>query len=1572
MFGITRGRRRLVPAVALIAVGLLSTDRGEAGSIGRGAMLSGAGSETVIADDGTNLSEATGAPAGRVRVMVELVEPAAAVAYGNAWRANAGRSRDEARNAAAAAGRAQMAVVRSVQSAFDAALARLSVGPVELFRVQKSLNGVALEIDISQMSELQSLPGVKRVIPLYLEHPTNSTSVPFIGAPQVWANTVGLPAGADGSGIRIGIIDSGTDYLHPAFGGPGATAADYATERTDTAAFTTTGTALGGSFPTAKVVGGWDFAGDAYTGATPPAPDPNPMDCGGHGSHVSGTAAAYGMNADGSTFTGPYDANPATYGSLLIGPGAAPMADIYALRVFGCSGSTGLTTLAIDWAMDPNGDLDLSDHLDVINMSLGSSFGSAVTATAVSSDNAALAGVIVVASAGNAGDTFFISGAPGSGSRVIATASSVDGGLTAGAVKVNAPGGIAGFFAAGTASFGSPPPVAGLTADVVLGLDPSDAAGPLTTDGCSPLTNAAAVAGNIAMIDRGTCGFAVKVKNAQDAGAVGVIIANNAAALINMSGVDPTIVIPAVSVSLADANTFKANIAGLNVSLYPASDTLSSFSSRGPRRIFGSPLRLKPDIAAPGQSITSVETGIVCTTAAQNCTGLYDPSGIQVGVRNLTISGTSMASPHMAGVMALLRQLHPDWTVEELKALAMNYANHDMTVFPGATPPRYGPSRIGAGRVDVPLAATGSVIAMNAEDAGLVSVTFNPEVVGVTTQVKKVRLVNKGTVAQTYDLAFDLTSAAPGVSFSTPGGSSVTVPAGGAFEFDVQMSANGALMEEQRDPTLAPTQNVQPNYGAQPRHFLTESQGYLTFSQGASLSFRLPVYMAEKPASQMTAPATIVTGGAAAGSTTIPLSGVDLCTGTVVAGPGCSGTFPTDIASLVSPFELQVVSPLDPVNTFDTDYADLQYAGVAYYQAGAAPSAVNDLILFGLSTWGSWSTPNDVAFNVCVDNNLDGVYDKVVINTQPSIFVTGASQTDTFVRVVRDTTTGSYSILGLGSPVNLLSPNLINTSLHLSNVMILGASPSTLGFATGAPTFRYKVVMCPGSNPGCGRTTTGDRCSPTAGTYYDQAVGPYTWNAAAQGLDFGGNFLADDLNGAALPVAWDTANMATNGSLGALLLHHHNKAGERAEVVLLEGAQSADLAVTKGFSPANPTLGQNVTFTVTVTNAGPAAATGVVVSDYLPEGITWVSDDGAGAYAPGTGIWTIGALASGASATLHVVATVETTDPSCNVATIASGSPLDPNPANNQSTVCVLAPRSADLALGMAVSSPTTPVGGSVTFTLTVRNDGVDPAYALNVQESFPAFPALNPASHTASQGVYNPSTGLWSLGSLGSGRTATLVFTVTVPNMAGPLTNQATASASTADPDNANNTASAFTTVLSPSAISGATKTVSGGTVPGSVVAYTIVLPNTGSNDQADNPGDEFVDVLPTGLQLASASASSGTAVADGGTNTVRWNGTIPAGGSVTIIIQARILPAAAGATISNQGTVYFDADGDGTNESSLLTDDPALTGTADPTSFQASDAAQIPTASTTGLALFGLLVALGAVALLRSRNLA
>jgi uncharacterized repeat protein (TIGR01451 family) len=124
---------------------------------------------------------------------------------------------------------------------------------------------------------------------------------------------------------------------------------------------------------------------------------------------------------------------------------------------------------------------------------------------------------------------------------------------------------------------------------------------------------------------------------------------------------------------------------------------------------------------------------------------------------------------------------------------------------------------------------------------------------------------------------------------------------------------------------------------------------------------------------------------------------------------------------------------------------------------------------------------------------------------------------------------------------------------------------------------------------------------------------------------------------------------------------------------------------------------------------------------------------------------------------------------------------------------------------------------------------------------------------------------------------------------------------------------------------------------VAGASIAYTVTLTNTGTFTQADNPGDELADVLPATLALVSATASSGTAVATPGTNTVTWNGPLAAnGGTVTITIQATIQVTTPGGTsVSNQGTVRYDGDADGTNETTLPTDDPGQPGTADPTTF-------------------------------------
>ncbi|UXI67050.1 DUF11 domain-containing protein [Tahibacter amnicola] len=137
------------------------------------------------------------------------------------------------------------------------------------------------------------------------------------------------------------------------------------------------------------------------------------------------------------------------------------------------------------------------------------------------------------------------------------------------------------------------------------------------------------------------------------------------------------------------------------------------------------------------------------------------------------------------------------------------------------------------------------------------------------------------------------------------------------------------------------------------------------------------------------------------------------------------------------------------------------------------------------------------------------------------------------------------------------------------------------------------------------------------------------------------------------------------------------------------------------------------------------------------------------------------------------------------------------------------------------------------------------------------------------------------------------------------------------------------------PGASVSGTKTVAGSFNTGGTVTYTVILNNAATGAQPDNPGNEFTDVLPAGLTLDSAVATSGTASATVATNTVTWNGTIaPLGGQVTLTISATV-NAGAGTMISNQGTISFDGDGNGTNESSTVTDDPNVGGATDATVF-------------------------------------
>jgi subtilisin family serine protease len=193
------------------------------------------------------------------------------------------------------------------------------------------------------------------------------------------------------------------DYTHADLGGPGTLAAWQAAQATSTQPADPA--LFGPNAP--KIKGGIDLVGDDYNAASAdPArdvrhPDPNPLDCAGHGSHVSGTVAGFGVTGAGETFRGPWDKS---VDGLRIGPGVAPGADLYAVRVFGCQGSTDAVVDAPEWAM--------RNEMNVVNMSLGSSFGIAQDASAEAAEAAAESGIVVVASAGNSGPAPYITGSP--------------------------------------------------------------------------------------------------------------------------------------------------------------------------------------------------------------------------------------------------------------------------------------------------------------------------------------------------------------------------------------------------------------------------------------------------------------------------------------------------------------------------------------------------------------------------------------------------------------------------------------------------------------------------------------------------------------------------------------------------------------------------------------------------------------------------------------------------------------------------------------------------------------------------------------------------------------------------------------------------------------------------------------------------------------------------------------------------------------------------------------------------------------------------------------------------------
>ena len=303
--------------------------------------------------------------------------------------------------------------------------------------------------------------------------------------------------------------------------------------------------------------------------------------------------------------------------------------------------------------------------------------------------------------------------------------------------------------------------------------------------------------------------------------------------------------------------------------------------------------------------------------------------------------------------------------------------------------------------------------------------------------------------------------------------------------------------------------------------------------------------------------------------------------------------------------------------------------------------------------------------------------------------------------------------------------------------------------------------------------------------------------------------------------------------------------------------QVADLALTSTISSTTPNVGDRIKGSVTLTDNGPAAASGVVVAVPLPlpqSGLTFQSVVlSQGTYDVSTGLWNVGGLAQGAGATLSFVASVTNPDPEAIKAVVAQADQYDPVSTNNTTSV-VETPQQADLKLTETVSDAQPNLGDTIEITTTLVNNGPDAATNVNLQSLLPAPLVL--VSATPSQGNYDAATGLWSVGSVGVSGTATLVLSARVGNPT-PASVTATVLASDQyDTVPANNSSTVGESIQVANLI--LTETVSNPKpVVGETVNYTVSVSNRGP-DSATNV--TATAPLPTGLTFISAVFSQGS----------------------------------------------------------------------------------------------------------------
>ena len=307
----------------------------------------------------------------------------------------------------------------------------------------------------------------------------------------------------------------------------------------------------------------------------------------------------------------------------------------------------------------------------------------------------------------------------------------------------------------------------------------------------------------------------------------------------------------------------------------------------------------------------------------------------------------------------------------------------------------------------------------------------------------------------------------------------------------------------------------------------------------------------------------------------------------------------------------------------------------------------------------------------------------------------------------------------------------------------------------------------------------------------------------------------------------------------------------------------ANLSLTKSDSPDPVLVGQQLTYTLGVGNAGPASATGVQVSDTLPAGVTFVSatpTQGSCSNASGTVTCPLGTIANGGTASIDIKVTPQSTGSITNQASVTSGV-VDPTPANNSASATTLVNPVADLSVTKSDSPDPVLVGQQLTYTLAIANAGPSAATAVSLSDTLPAGVTYNSATPT--QGTCSQASGTvtCNLGTIANGASASVEIKVT-PTATVPITNQASVSSGVADTNSGNNSASATTTV-NPAANLSLTKSDSPDPVRvGQQLTYTLLVSNAGPSSAT---AVSLSDTLPAGVTYNSATPTQGTCIHGG-----------------------------------------------------------------------------------------------------------